>query len=141
MAAFVIFWSAAFAILFFVSGIVFKALASVFNALLVSITGISGIGGLAGLAGVALYLLYAIIDGIIKEGFWSVVGSIILLLIVLGLVGGILGGFGAALLGLVLIVATIALDTVSGILEWLAATCERQYVKCLAAMMHRLNKC
>ena len=80
MVAFVIFWSAAFAIIFFVLGVFFKALASIFNALLTSIGGILAIGGLAGLAGIGLYLLYAIIDGIIKEGFWSVVGVILQLL-------------------------------------------------------------
>ena len=141
MVAFVIFWSAAFAIIFFVLGVFFKALASIFNALLTSIGGIFAIGGLAGLAGIGLYLLYAIIDGIIKEGFWSVVGVIVLLLVEIGIIGAIVGGLGAALLELIVVVAEAILLFISGILEWLAATCERAYAKFLTAIIKRLDKC
>ena len=62
MVAFVIFWSAAFAIIFFMLGIFFKGLASAFNALLSSLGSVLAIGGLAALAGIALFLLYGIID-------------------------------------------------------------------------------
>lgn len=141
MVAFVIFWSAAFAIIFFVLGVFFKALASIFNALLTSIGGILAIGGLTGLAGIGLYLLYAIIDGIIKEGFWSVVGMIVLFLVVIGIIGAIVGGLGAALLELIVVVAEAILFFISGILEWLAATCERAYTKFLTAIIKRLDKC
>lgn len=141
MVAFVIFWSATFAIIFFVLGIFFKALASAFNALLTSIGGVLAIGGLAGLTGIALYLLYAIIDGIIKDGFWSVVGTIIMFLIVLGIFGAIIGGLGAALLELVVVVVTFVLEIISGILEWLAMTCEKGYAKFLTAIIKRLDRC
>lgn len=141
MVAFVIFWSATFAIIFFVLGIFFKALASAFNALLTSLGGVLAIGGLAGGAGVVLYLLYAIIDGIIKEGFWSVVGEIVLIFIVIGIIGALIGGLGAIILEIVVVVVGYALTIVSAILEWAADLCERKYAKFLKAIISRLDKC
>jgi len=141
LVAFVIFWSAAFAIIFFVLGIFFKALASAFNALMASLGGILAIGGLAGLAGIALYLLYAIIDGIIKEGFWSVIGTIVMFFILIGIVGAIVGGLGAMILEIVVMVVGYALVIVSAVLEWAADLCERSYAKFLKAIISRLDKC
>lgn len=141
MVAFVIFWSAAFVIIFFILGIFFKALASAFNALMSSIGEILAVGGLAGLAGVALYLLYAIIDGIIKEGFWSVIGTIVMLFIVIGIVGAIAGGLGALILEIVVMVVGYALMIISAVLEWAADLCERSYAKFLKAIISRLDKC
>ena len=141
MVAFVIFWSAAFAIIFFILGIFFKALASAFNALMASIGGVLAIGGLAGLAGIALYLLYAIIDGIIKNGFWSVIGTIVMLVIVIGIVGAIVGGLGELILEIVVMVVGYALMIISAVLEWVADLCERLYAKFLKAIISRLDKC
>ncbi len=141
MVAFVIFWSAAFAIIFFILGIFFKALASAFNALMASIGGVLAIGGLAGLAGIALYLLYAIIDGIIKNGFWSVIGTIVMLVIVIGIVGAIVGGLGELILEIVVMVVGYALMIISAVLEWAADLCERSYAKFLKAIISRLDKC
>lgn len=140
MVAFVIFWSAAFAIIFYVLGIFFKALASTFNALLTSLGGLIAIGGLTGLATLALYLLYAIIDGIIKEGFWSVVGEIILIVIVIGIVGAIIGGLGAVILEIAVMIVGFILEVVSAVLEWAADLCERIYAKFLKAIIGRLDK-
>ena len=141
MVAFVIFWSAAFAIIFFILGIFFKALASAFNALMASIGGVLAIGGLAGLAGIALYLLYAIIDGIIKNRFWSVIGTIVMLVIVIGIVGAIVGGLGELILEIVVMVVGYALMIISAVLEWAADLCERLYAKFLKAIISRLDKC
>ena len=141
MGAFVIFWSAIFAIIFFVLGIFFKALASAFNALLTSLGDVLAIGGLAGGAGVILYLLYAIIDGIIKEGFWSVVGEIVLIFIGICMMVAFTGGLGALILEIVVVVVRYVLTIVSEILEWAADLCERKYVKFLKAIISRLDKC
>lgn len=141
MVTFAIFWLAIFAIIFFVLGVIFKALASALYALLDSMSKILAVGGLAGLTGVALYLLYAIIDGIIKDGFWSVVGMIVIFLIVLGSFGAIMEGFGALLLKMVVEAALFALDIISRILEWLAMTCEKKYAKFLTAIINQLDKC
>lgn len=141
MVAFVIFWSAAFAIIFFILGIFFKALASAFNALMASLGGILAIGGLAGLAGIALYLLYAIIDGIIKEGFWSVIGTIVMFVILIGIVVAIIGELGALILEIVVMVVGYALVIISAVLEWAADLCEKSYAKFLKAIISRLDKC
>ncbi len=140
MVALVIFWAAVFAVLFFVLGVVFKALASVFNALMAS-TGVFAIGVLAAMAVIALYLLYAIADGIIKEGFWAVFGWVLLFLVVIGIGGAILGGLGAVLLELIIVVAEAVLLVVSGALEWLADKCERGYIKFLKVIINRLGRC
>lgn len=141
MVAFVIFWSAFFALLFFVLGVIFKALASALDALLYSIGRLLAFGGLTALAVIALSLLYAIVDGIIKNGLLSVIGAIVGFVIVLGIFGAILGRLGAALLELVVTVALFVLDVVSGVLEWLADRCERGYIKFLTVIINRLDKC
>lgn len=140
MVAFVVFWSATFAIIFFALGIIFKALASAFNALLTSIGGLIAIGGLTGLATLVLYLLYAIIDGIIKEGFWSVVGNVIFIVIVFGIIIGIIGGLGTVILEIAAAIASFLLTVVSVVLEWAADLCERAYAKFLKAIIGRLDK-
>lgn len=145
MVTFVIFWSAAFAIIFFILGIFFKTLASAFNALKSSI-GVLVKGGLAGLAGVALYLLYAIIDGIIKEGFWSVVGAIVLIIIMFVIIGIIIdylgcGHIGTSILDFVVQVVGYVLHIIFVVLEWAAGLCERAYEKFLKAIIRRLDKC
>ncbi len=140
MVALVIFWAAVFAVLFFVLGVVFKALASVFNALMAS-TGVFAIGALAAMAVIALYLLYAIADGIIREGFWAVFGWVLMFLVIIGIVGAIFGGLGAVLLELIIVVAEAVLLVVSGALEWLADKCERGYIKFLKVIINRLDRC
>ena len=92
-------------------------------------------------AAVALYLLYAIIDGIIKNGFWSVIGTIVMLVIVIGIVGAIVGGLGELILEIVVMVVGYALMIISAVLEWAADLCERSYAKFLKAIISRLDKC
>lgn len=140
MVAFVIFWSSFFALVFFVLGVIFKALASALNALLSSIKVLS-LGALAAMIVIALSLLYAIVDGIVKGGLLSVIGTIVMFVVVLGIFGAIFGGLGAALLELVVTVALFVLDIVSGALEWLANGCENGYIKFLRIIINRLDKC
>lgn len=140
MVAFVIFWAAFFALVFFVLGIIFKALASAFNALLSSIKVLS-LGALAAIIVIALFLLYVIVEGIVRGALLSVIGAIVMFLVVLGVLGAILGGLGAALLELIITVSLLILDIVSGVLEWLADGCERGYIKFLRVIINRLDKC
>lgn len=141
MAAFVIFWSAMFAVLFFVLGIIFKGLASAFNALLSSCGGIIAMGGLAALVAIALSLLYAIVDGIVTRGVGEVIGMIVLLMIEIGIFGALVGGLGSLLLSIVTIVAEYLLHATSYVLEGAAAICEKGYAKSLLAIMKRIDKC
>ena len=140
MVAFVIFWSSFFALVFFVLGVIFKALASALNALLSSIKVLS-LGALAAIIMIALFLLYVIVEGIVKGALLSVIGAIIMFVVVLGIFGAIFGGLGAVLLELVVTVALFVLDIVSGVLEWLANGCENGYIKFLRIIINRLDKC
>ena len=141
MVACVIFWSAVFAIIFFVLGTFFKALASAFNALLTSLGRVLAISGLAGGTGVVLYLLYAIIGGINEEGFWTVIGPIVFIIIVIGFIVALIGGFGEILLEIVVALVENMLIIVSEVLEWAADLCERKYIKFLKVIIRRLDKC
>lgn len=141
MVTFVIFWSAVFALLFFVLAVIFKILASALGALLSAGGQALAVGGLAVGAVIALSLFYAIVDGIIKGGLLSVIGTIVMLLFVLGILGAFLGGLGAALVELVVTVALLVLDVVSGVLEWLAEKCEDGYIKFLRIIVNRIDNC
>lgn len=140
MVAFVIFWASFFALVFFVLGVIFKALASAFNALLSSIKVLS-LGALAAIIVIALFLLYVIVEGIVRGALLSVIGTIVMFLVVLGVLGAILGGLGAALLEFIVTVSLLILDIVSGVLEWLAEVCENEYIKFLRIIINRLDKC
>ncbi|MDE6747959.1 MAG: hypothetical protein K2K21_02680 [Lachnospiraceae bacterium] len=140
MVAFVIFWSSFFALVFFVLGVIFKALASALNALLSSIKVLS-LAALAAMIVIALFLLYAIVEGIVQGALLSVIGTIVMFVVVLGIFGAILGGLGAALLEFIVTVSLLILDIVSGVLEWLANGCESGYIKFLRIIINRLNKC
>lgn len=152
MVAFVIFWAAVFALLFFLLSVIFKALASVFNyAIPAAVAGmipIIVVFSLPMLAVIAIRILYAIVSVIIEKGFWSVVGSIVLFLIVIGIFWVIFGIFGVAALGLLqvilqlaVIAAVIITEYVSVGLEWLADRCERGYKKFLNVIKKRIDMC
>ncbi|MCM1186514.1 MAG: hypothetical protein NC251_10315 [Lachnoclostridium sp.] len=141
MVTFIIFWAAVFALLFFVLAVIFKILASALEALLSAGGQTLAIGGLAIMIVIALSLFYAIVDGIIKEGLLSVLGTIVLFVIVLGIFGAIFGGLGAALIELVVAVALFVLEIVSGVLEWLADKCEEGYIKFLRIIVNRIDNC
>lgn len=147
MVAFVIFWAAVFALLFFLLGVIFKALASVFNyALQASVASMIPIIGkfcIPILLAIALGILYAIVVGIMTEGFWSVIGLLILLVILIGITVALFGWLGALLwVFLELIVACVLyiIGLVSYGLEWLADRCERGYLKFLNVIIKRIDR-
>lgn len=141
MVAVVIFWAALMAIIFFLLGNIFKALASAFNALISSLGFILAVGGLALLGIIALYLIYGITDGIVTSGVGEVIGEIFLLIIELGILGAIFGGLGAAILELLVTIVGAILMFISGILEWAADLFERGYAKFLKVIINNLEKC
>lgn len=147
MTTFVIFWAAVFALIFFLLGVIFKALASVFNyAIPASVVGMIPIIGMflaPVLLLIAIGILYAIVVGIITEGFWSVVGLIILLIILIGIVVALFGWLGALLwlcLELIALCALHIIEFVSFGLEWLADKCESGYVTFLNVIIKRVNQ-
>ncbi len=141
MVAFVIFWAAVFAIVFFLLGNVFKALASGFSALISSLALLLSIGFLTLAAIIVLYLLYSITDGILTSGIGEIAGTIFVAIVVIGILGGLFGGLGVALLELVLDVAILALDIIDSVLNWAADLFERGYIKSLKTIINQLEKC
>lgn len=141
MVAFVIFWASALTMLFFVLNVLFKALASAFNALLSSLAGIVAIGGLAALAVLALFLLYAVIDKIVTQGIGSAILAIFLLLVGIGAAGAIFGGLGTMLLSIVVYIAAGFFTAISFVLEGAAAICETGYAKFLSIIQERIDRC
>lgn len=147
MVAFVIFWAAVFALLFFLLGVIFKALASVFNyaiqASVASMIPIIGKFCIPILLAIALGILYAIVVGIMTEGFWSVIGLLILLVILIGITVALFGWLGALLWVFLELIAACVLyiiGLVSFGLEWLANRCERGYLKFLNVIIKRIDR-
>lgn len=147
MVAFVIFWAAVFALIFFLLGVIFKALASVFNyALQASVEGMIPIIGMFCtpiLLAIAIGILYAIVVGIITEGFWSVIGLLILLFILIGIVVALFGWLGSLLwvcLELIAVCVLYIIEFVSSGLEWLADGCESGYIKFLNVIIKRIDQ-
>lgn len=147
MVAFVIFWAAVFALIFFLLGVIFKALASVFNyaiqASVESMIPIIGMFCVPILLAIALGILYAIVVGIITEGFWSVIGLLVLLSIIIGIVVALFGWLGSLLwvcLELIAVCVLYIIGYVSSGLEWLADGCERGYVKFLNVIIKRIDQ-
>lgn len=148
MVAFVIFWAAVFALLFFLLGVIFKALASVFNyaiqASFAYMLSAIGIFSIPILLVIALGILYAIVVGVMSQGFWSIIGILILLSIIIGIAVGLLGVIGSLLsvwLELILSAALFVIGLVSIGLEWLADICESGYVKFLNVIIRRIDRC
>lgn len=148
MVAFVIFWAAVFALLFFLLGVIFKALASVFNyalqASVASMIPIIGMFFVPIILAIALGILYAIVVGIMTEGFWSVIGLLILLIILIGITVALFGWLGSLLwvfLELIAVCVLYIIGIVSFVLEWLADRCEWGYVKFLNVIIKRIDRC
>lgn len=148
MVAFIIFWAAVFASLFFLLGVIFKALASVVNYALqasaASMVPIIGLFSAPILLVIALLILYGVVIGIKTGEIWSAIGYIILIFIIIGIVAALFGWLGALLLTfaeIVVLCAMYIIGFVSIALEWLANGCEGVYIKCLNAIINRIDKC
>lgn len=137
---FIIFWAAIFAIIFFLIGVVCKGLASVFNGAVKTITFVGAIGLLGGLAAVALCLIYAIVHGIITEGFMSVLELIIMFLFEIGIIILVIGWLGPIIVEVIAFVVMLVVGFVSDVLEFAADACERAYGYFLNAIIKQLEK-
>ncbi|WP_031547769.1 hypothetical protein [Oribacterium sp. FC2011] len=140
MVAFGIFWCAAFAILFFILGVIFKALASAFNALLTTLVNLIALGVLVGLVELAIYMLCSTIQGIITEGFFAVLGSFLMFAVALVIFIVLVGGLGFMIFGLMVSLVSLLAGAVSSILDWIAETCEKQYARMLKSLINRIDK-
>lgn len=141
MVAFVIFWSAFLAIIFFLLGSFFKILTSVFEGVLNAIKGAVGLIAFSGLVIAALYMVYGITEGIINDGIGSVIGMFFLFLIELGLVVALVGGLGSTLLEIVGALLDLAIELISIAFEAAASFCESKFYYFLQVIQKRLSKC
>lgn len=140
MVTFVIFGAAILAVLFFVFGVIFKAIASALNATLSSGGNILCLGAVAVVVAIVLEVVGEIIDDIVRNGFWSALGSIIIVVIVIGVLGSLFGGIGAVLFEIIVTVVALLFELASNTLELLADKCEKGYVKSLKVIINRLDR-
>ena len=141
MVGIVVFWASFLALLFFLLGIMFKALASAFNALLAATGKIVIYGGIAALGTLAVFLLCSIISGIITDGILSVLKDIVGFAIVAGVVFFLFGAIGAAIIEVIVSVAEAIIGFISAVLEGISDFCENRYHSFLSAIMKRLDRC
>lgn len=145
--AFIIFWAATFAILFFIIGIFFKILASAFYAILNSIVSILKISGVTLLSIVTLFLLYGIVEETVNSSLGRalalfgilvievVVGTVFILRISSFVLTFILM-FLECIVGIIIFI----LKSISQILDWISDACEKIYKKLLMVIVSRLDK-
>lgn len=147
MDAFIIFWAATFAILFFIIGIFFKVLASTFYAILNSIVSILKISGVILLSIVTLFLLYGIVEEAVMSSFGRALAlfGILVIEVVVGTVF-ILGISSFVLTFILMVLECIVgiiifiLKSISQILDWISDACEKIYKKLLMVIVSRLDK-
>lgn len=145
--AFIIFWAATFAILFFIIGIFFKILASAFYAILNSIVSILKISGVALLSIVTLFLLYGIVEETVNSSFGRALAlfGILVIEVVVGTV--FILGISSFVLTFILMflecivgIIIFILKSISQILDWISDACEKIYKKLLMVIVSRLDK-
>ena len=141
MVVFVIFWAALFAIFCFVFAVLFKLMASAFSALLSSAIQTFTIGGAIGLGGIGLFLLYKIVHGIIKNGIWGVIGTIVIFIVLGAIVGGFFTGIGLEILGIVVVIFETIISFISEILEHLSTLFGEGYIYFLTIIIKYVEKC
>ena len=128
MVTFVIFGAAILAVLFFVFGVIFKAMASALNATLSSGGNILCLGAVAVVVAIVLEVVGEIID------------DIVIVVIVIGVLGSLFGGIGAVLFEIIVTVVALLFELASNTLELLADKCEKGYVKSLKVIINRLDR-
>lgn len=145
--AFIIFWAATFAILFFIIGIFFKILASAFYAILNSIVSILKISGVTLLSIVTLFLLYGIVEETVNSSFGRALAlfGILVIEVVVGTV--FILGISSFVLTFILMflecivgIIIFILKSISQILDWISDACEKIYKKLLMVIVSRLDK-
>lgn len=145
--AFIIFWAATFAILFFIIGIFFKILASAFYAILNSIVSILKISGFILLAIVTLFLLYGIVEETVNSSLGRALAlfGILVIEVVVGTV--FILGISSFVLTFILMflecivgIIIFILKSISQILDWISDACEKIYKKLLMVIVSRLDK-
>lgn len=141
MVALIIFWSAAFSLLFFLLGIIFRTLSSAFDSLVESFLRLLSIVVIAGEVVGISYLVYSIIDGIIKNGVSDVILEIVCVVIALGIICAFIGGLWQLFMNLIINIFNLIVFCVSVVFERMAFLFESLCEKCVNVLIRRTDKC
>ena len=136
MTTFTIFWTSIIAAIFFISRVVFKGIIDFIESILDSLTLILIVGGASGLGCGALLLLLYIKD----EGFWAVLGTIVVIVLVVLFVIYVLGGIIAVIFEVVGGILISIFDIVLGILEISENFCGNQFYYFLEKIRKEIEK-
>lgn len=120
MAIIIIFWACVMAIIFFVVGTFFKALASCLEGAITAIEQIIVVGLIMVVGMVGLYLLYAIIHGILNGGLMDVIAYVIELIITICIIFALFGMIGEIIIGIIMVCVQCLISVTAMILEKMA---------------------
>lgn len=141
MFALVIFGAALLAVIFFIFGTFFKALASACNALLSFLRWIL-ISFVAAVAAVVVLWIIVYMSDSMAGGNW---GQLLWMIPLLGLMAGISGaifyGLGTSILESVLSVVSFVVGGILSVSEKAADFCEKGYNKFLTIIIKQVEKC
>ena len=141
MHALIIFGASIMAVLFFVLATIFKAFASVCNALTNSLGLILTAACAAVAAIIALCIIAILGDALAGGSFIHLLWLIPLIALAGGMVGAIVAGFGSSVLEIVLSVVSLVIGKLLVVLEYGADACEKGYTKFLTVIIRRVEKC
>lgn len=128
MAIIIIFWACVMAIIFFVVGTFFKALVSCLEGAITAIEQIIVVGLIMVVGMVGLYLLYAIIHGILNGGLMDVIAYVIELIITICIIFALFGMIGEIIIGIIMVCVQCLISVTAMILEKMAWIFEKGYV-------------
>lgn len=137
MVAFVIFWVALFAVICYILGTIFKALASMFNAFFTSFEKLIQWLVSAGLMIVILWFIWYTIDSFFNGGLLHV----LYFLFCFSIVGGIAFTVGSIALTITGYVMIIVMMFCFAATSYIAQIFETGYVKSLKIIMNNVEKC
>ena len=142
MVAITIFWASAFAVIFFLLGVVFKGLAAAFNALMSSSIGkFFKYIGLAAITVIVLFIIGLIITSIMYGSIGEIILFVVLLIVVLAICYYLVGWLGVIILTVAVVAAEYILFATSFVLEHASAFCEKAYIHFLRIIINRIEKC
>lgn len=142
MVAITIFWASAFAVIFFLLGVVFKGLAAAFNALMSSSIGnFIKYAAAAAITVIVLFIIGMIVTSIMDGAIGAVIGLIVLLIVVLAICYYLVGWLGAIILTVAVVAAEYILFATSFVLEHASFFCEKVYIHFLRIIINRIEKC
>lgn len=136
MTTFTIFWTSIIAAIFFISRVVLKGIIDFIESILDSLTLILIVGGASGLGCGALFLLLYIKD----EGFWVVLGTIVVIVLVVLFVIGVLGGIIATIIEVVGSILVSIFNIVLNILGFAENFCGNQFYNFLGKIRQEIEK-